>query len=591
MYCLSPSQIATVLLLGAIHSWACSTGSTTITPLPSFGGSFLQIHALNAAGQMTGFGWLSDGAYHAILIDGNAISDLGTLGGWSSMAFAINASGQVAGEAYTSGNAAQHAFLYSGGTMIDLGTLGGLFSRAVAVNDSGQAIGTSLTASGTQEAFLYSGGLMTSLGTLGRNSSSATAINASGSVAGDSWTDLETHAFLYTDGKMNDLGTLGGPDSTAYALNDSDVVVGGSKLANGEWHAFRFAGDAIQDLGTLGGTYSSASAINNDGQIIGASLTPNNAESHGFLYDGGTLTDLGTLGGNYSFPTALNNLGQIVGDSANLDGSARAFLWQNGTMTDLNTLLPADSGWVLISALFINDAGRIVGYGIYNKSVQWFALDPGSDPVNTSPTAAAGPDQKVNCQTMVTLDGTGSSDPDGDALNYRWSYAGKVFSTDATVIVSFDVGTHSITLTVTDPCGESSQDEVIVQVTDPVAPSIASITANPNELWPPNGQLTSITVTVAASDNCDGALVSRIVSITASEPVQAGEIQITGDLTARLAASKNSYGSERVYTMTVRCTDVAGNHAEGTVVVTVPRDKSGETTNAKARFTSARATR
>ena len=40
--------------------------------------------------------------------------------------------------------------------------------------------------------------------------------------------------------------------------------------------------------------------------------------------------------------------------------------------------------------------------------------------MNSPPTAAAGPDQAVPESTNVDLDGTGSSDADGDALSYSW---------------------------------------------------------------------------------------------------------------------------------------------------------------------------
>ena len=43
-------------------------------------------------------------------------------------------------------------------------------------------------------------------------------------------------------------------------------------------------------------------------------------------------------------------------------------------MTDLNSLLPANSGWVLESAQFINNSGRIVGTGTYNDQSQWAHL-------------------------------------------------------------------------------------------------------------------------------------------------------------------------------------------------------------------------
>jgi K319-like protein/beta-propeller repeat-containing protein len=41
--------------------------------------------------------------------------------------------------------------------------------------------------------------------------------------------------------------------------------------------------------------------------------------------------------------------------------------------------------------------------------------------VNQDPVAEAGPDQTVNEGSLVALDGSGSFDPDGDALSYSWS--------------------------------------------------------------------------------------------------------------------------------------------------------------------------
>lgn len=56
----------------------------------------------------------------------------------------------------------------------------------------------------------------------------------------------------------------------------------------------------------------------------------------------------------------------------------RAFLDRNGAWIDLNTLIPANSGWVLVNASAINNAGQIVGTGRVNggSQSQGFLLTP-----------------------------------------------------------------------------------------------------------------------------------------------------------------------------------------------------------------------
>src|SRR5438445_2945213 len=72
--------------------------------------------------------------------------DLGTIGGSSSVALAVNASGQVVGASTLNAGAffPTHAFSWTpAGGMIDLGTLGGSGSGATAVNATGQVVGGS----------------------------------------------------------------------------------------------------------------------------------------------------------------------------------------------------------------------------------------------------------------------------------------------------------------------------------------------------------------------------------------------------------------------------------------------------------------
>src|SRR2546421_44966 len=83
--------------------------------------------------------------------------DLGTLGGTSSVAQAINAAGQITGSAQPGGGAPLHAFLYSGGAMTDLGTLGGTASFGYGINGAGDVVGAAYDAAARAHAFLYHG--------------------------------------------------------------------------------------------------------------------------------------------------------------------------------------------------------------------------------------------------------------------------------------------------------------------------------------------------------------------------------------------------------------------------------------------------
>ncbi len=96
---------------------------------------------------------------------------------------------------------------------------------------------------------------------------------------------------------------------------------------------------------------------------------------------------------------------------------------------------------------------------------------------SAQPVADAGSDQQVSSGTMVTLDGSGSTDSiGGDNLTYRWTEGSTVLSEGtAASFVShvFSSGTHTITLNVTDDTGFDT-DTVIVRVNQPLVANAGS---------------------------------------------------------------------------------------------------------------------
>ena len=314
------------------------------------------------------------------------LTDLGTLGGIDSIAYAISPEGEVVGQSSINPSSNRHAFAYGSGIMTDIGVLDGYTnSTASAVNSSGQIVGYAYTPGpgpSRNRAFSYSNGIMTDLGTLGGSGSRGLGIDAAGNVVGAADTTTgNQHAFYYSSGTMNDLGTLGGSGSVAYGINSENVIVGSANISDDSaYHAFSYFGGTMRDLGTLGGDYSAAYSINEIGQIVGYSVT-NKTQRHAALFSGGGIIDLGTLGGSSSEAYGINSAGQIVGYAGN-----RAFLYTNGTMYDLNSTLDGSgNGCMLLAATSINDSGWIVGYGTSGEGdVHAVLLSPVPEPLTMS---------------------------------------------------------------------------------------------------------------------------------------------------------------------------------------------------------------
>lgn len=329
------------------------------------------------------------------------VTDLGTLGGSVSLAYGVNASGQVVGGS-TAADGSPHAFLYTAGTMQDLGVLpgGGTSAAGRSINDSGQVVGVATLANGQVRGFYYSGsGSLQDLGTFpGGSFSAATGINNAGTIVGESQlANGQYEGFVIgSDGTMQDIGNLGGAYSAANGINNNGDIVGMSDTIQ---HPRAFllpsGGGPMQDLGTFpNGTFGGATAINASGQIVGQS-DAHKGELTAFLYSGGQMQDLGTLpGGTGSYANAINSAGVVVGQSSVASGAVHAFIYTGGTMVDLNSLIDPASGWLLEAANGINDAGQIVGTGMNPQGqTEAFILNPaGASAPQVASVVVAGSD-------------------------------------------------------------------------------------------------------------------------------------------------------------------------------------------------------
>ena len=214
----------------------------------------------------------------------------------------------------------------------------------------------------------------------------------------------------------------------------------------------------------------------------------------------------------------------------------------NATITG-NTTLPALSDGRHRVVVYANDTFGNMGA----SDIMHFTVD------TTPPTADAGDDQTVNEDTLVTFDGSASTDENGIAA-YTWTFTDitpQTLSSKNPTYTFATPGTYTITLTVTDPAGNTATDTVTIAVLDVTKP-LANAGSNR-------------TVNEDTPTTLDGSASTDNVGTTAY-------IWTFTDVTLKtLTGEKPTYtfNTPGVYTVTLNVTDGAGNWATDTVIITV----------------------
>jgi len=171
---------------------------------------------------------------------------------------------------------------------------------------------------------------------------------------------------------------------------------------------------------------------------------------------------------------------------------------------------------------------------------------------NSPPVARAGSDQTVECAgdpTNVTLDGSASSDPDGEPITYEWFQGATSLGTTASIVVNPPHNaTTTYTLVVTDAHGNTNSDTVDVTIADTTPPVVTLIGPTIAKIFC-HGTYSDPGAT--ATDICDGDVTASIV--------RTGTVGLT-------------IGS---YPLTYTATDAAGNHGSKIRTVKVIYDWSG----------------
>jgi len=243
----------------------------------------------------------------------------------------------------------------------------------------------------------------------------------------------------------------------------------------------------------------------------------------------------------------------IYDDKIVCKGSSGIYMYDPGIITTSGQVVQVvDSGSAQNHAFYENQiayADKQNDYDVYLARLIYG--DGPSPPSNRPPVANAGPDQTVidgdnDGKEQVTLDGSGSTDPDGTIVSYVWREGGLQIATGVKPTVTLSTGTHSITLTVTDDGGLTATDTVIVTIT--VSPSnvyTITATATPGGTITPSGEVKveegadqTFTITPdsgyrIANVLVDGTFVGAVTSYTFTN--------VTSDHTIRASFSRSGY--------------------------------------------------
>ena len=203
------------------------------------------------------------------------------------------------------------------------------------------------------------------------------------------------------------------------------------------------------------------------------------------------------------------------------------------------------------------------------------------DKLDHCPVPNAGAPRTVKEGRTVVLDGTASSDADGDTLLYSWAQT----SGPAVTLANAQGPTPSFQaplvgpsgadlvfqLSVDDQAGCAQSASVIIHVTDVGdAPTCGAATASPGKLWPPNHKLAPLHVT--GVDDNDLTTTITVDSVFQDEPPGDGDgdrdAVILGS-SALVRAERAGNGDGRVYHVRFTATNAQGS-CTGEVTVCVP---------------------
>lgn len=539
------------------------TGVEVIEPLP--GGNFSFGMAINNNGEVVGSGDTPDGNRAWRAARGLPAVAVPTFdGGAFGTASGVNDAGQIAGTASLP-DGSQHAFRAEvDGTLTDIGAFpDGTTSVAVGIDGAGRVSGRALR-NGSFRAFRYAGGLV-DLDTFDAASSGAEG-TSNGTTVGwyTSPTTFELRAFAHTaaDGSF-DLNTRIPADAgwvlqQAKAVNSAGQIIG-SGMFNDQPRAFllTLAVPPDKTAPTINSvTVTPASIVPPNKAMVPVNVAVNAVDDRD-LAPTCSVTSVdghGAPAGNFSVSGPLSGYVRAVGGATYSFFVTCVDAAGNAAQASANVVVPPDTTGPVFTNLSATPATIWPPLNqMVTVTISVAATDDSGDP----PSCRLG---------SIT---SSNSAPDGD-------FAATGVNTASVRAVGGR--TYALNAVCTDSSGNSSWAATAVYVpADTTAPVISSLSASPYFIWPANGKMVAVSVSVTATDDVDSMPACSITSIASSDLAPADAV-ITGNFTAQVRAAKDNDHSTRIYTLHVTCADSAGNKTEKSVDVRVAREGDASST-------------